>query len=155
MWKIFSNLAEELITKKWLVINEHYDDFMRCTFIMTIFLHPSDLCWCYWKNVMVKALQCLWWGYRYSNDTNLCILELTGGEMGSPPNLEKEHLSPGHQHSNLAMSDWFLIPQGPCSKSSLASGKSWFICNKLNHPVTTPAVTPFHTAYRCKEAVSK
>lgn len=77
--------------------------------------------------------------------------------MGSPPNPEKEHLSHlGNQCSSLAMSDQFLIlPRALQEELSLASGRSWFICNKLNHSVTTPAVTPFHTGYRCKEAVSK
>lgn len=87
------------------MINEHCDDFLRCMFIMTVFFHPSDLCWCYLQNVMVKALQCLWCGNKYSNDKNLSILELTGGEMGSPPNLGKEHLFPGHQCTSLAMSN--------------------------------------------------
>lgn len=36
-------------------------------------------------------------GDKYSNDKNLSILELTGDEMGSPPNLWKEHLLLGHQ----------------------------------------------------------
>jgi len=93
---------------------------------------------------MIKALQRLWWGYSHYGDKYLPILVFVGNEIGSPPNLGKEHLSHGHQRTlpTCQQGTNFSFSQGPCGKSSTwaverailaAASSNCPSCNTLLH----------------------